>query len=253
MRIVFLGSGNVATHLAKGFKAAGQEILQIYSRTEAHASSLAESLGAQAITSLEELHTKADLYLISVKDEAISALVPALHNLDGIVAHTSGATTLECLGALENFGVFYPLQTFSKTQQLDLSGTPLCLEANNMENLVLLEQFAKLISNAVYRVNSYQRSILHLSAVFACNFSNHLYGLSASIMKEHGLDFNMLNPLILETAQKVQSASPVTVQTGPATRGDEGTMHKHLQLLEGHEDLQLIYKTLSESIKKTHL
>lgn len=253
MKIVFLGSGNVATHLAQKLKEAGEEILQVYSRTDANAICLANKVGAEAIKSLKALNTAADVYLLSVKDEAISQLAPALRHVDGLVAHTSGATAIDVLQDLKNYGVFYPLQTFSKTQTLDLSNTPLCLEANNAENLEILEQLAHKLSKAVYQVDSHQRTILHLSAVFACNFSNHLYGISASIMEEHGLNFDILKPLILETAQKIQSASPTSVQTGPAVRGDEKTMLKHLQLLEGQDDLQTIYKTLSESIKKTHL
>lgn len=253
MKIVFLGSGNVATHLAQRLKDAGEEILQIYSRSEDNATWLASKVGAQAITSLTALNTTADVYLVCVKDEAIAQLVPALKQIDGLVAHTSGATAINVLQDLKNYGVFYPLQTFSKTQPLNLSDTPICVEANTAENLEGLERLAQQVSNAVYRVDSRQRTILHLSAVFACNFSNHLYGISASIMAEHGLNFDILKPLIMETAQKIQSASPSSMQTGPAVRGDEETMQKHLQLLDGHEELQTIYKTLSESIKKTHL
>lgn len=253
MKIVFLGSGNVATHLALAFKASGQEIMQVWSRSQKNAESLAIKVNALPIDDLELVYPDADLYLIAVKDDVISDIAPALKRLKGIVAHTSGATAIDILQGLARHGVFYPLQTFSKQKTLDLSNTPMCLEANSPETMQLLEAAAKLISTAQYPVNSAQRKILHLAAVFACNFSNHMYHLGNSIMQQHGLDFEILKPLIMETAIKVQDGVPSEVQTGPAVRGDQETMVKHLQLLNGRPDLQDIYKSLSESIKKTHL
>lgn len=253
MKIVFLGSGNVATHLAQAFKAAGQEVVQVWSKTEANARALAGTVGSKAISNFDALDLHADLYLIAVKDEAITALVAALPQLGGVVAHTSGATSINALQGLNKYGVFYPLQTFSKQKTIDLSDTPLCLEASDTTTMTLLKDAADLISTANYAVDSEKRKILHLSAVFACNFSNHLYQMGYSIMEQHGLDFEILKPLIMETARKVQDAVPFDVQTGPAVRGDEATMAKHLELLEDRSDLQDIYKTLSESIKKTHL
>ena len=253
MKIVFLGSGNVATHLAQAFIAAGQEVLQVWSKTEANAQVLADNIGSKAIANLNALDLHADLYLIAVKDEAINELAAALPALNGVVAHTSGATSIEALHNLNKYGVFYPLQTFSKQKTIDLYDTPLCLEASDTATMSLLQDAAKLISTASYAVDSEKRKVLHLSAVFACNFSNHLYHMGHSIMQEHGLDFEILKPLIMETARKVQDAVPFDVQTGPAVRGDKETMSKHLQLLAGHSDLQDIYKSLSESIKKTHL
>jgi len=253
MKIVFLGSGNVATHLALAFKAAGQEILQVWSNTEANAQALAQRVGCVAISDLSTLDLGADLYVIAIKDEAIAELAAALPSVAGVVAHTSGATSIEALNSHKHHGVFYPLQTFSKQKNIDLSDTPLCLEASDAETMSLLQDAAMLISTASFQVDSEKRKVLHLSAVFACNFSNHLYQLGYSIMQQHGLDFEILKPLIMETARKVQDAVPFDVQTGPAVRGDEETMANHLQLLEVRPDLQDIYKTLSESIKKTHL
>lgn len=253
MKIVFLGSGNVATHLALAFKASGQEIMQVWSRSQKNAESLAIKVNALPIDDLELVYPDADLYLVAVKDDVISDIAPALKRLNGIVAHTSGATAIDIFQGLARHGVFYPLQTFSKQKTLDLSNTPMCLEANSPETMRLLEAAAKLISTAQYQVNSAQRKILHLAAVFACNFSNHMYHLGNSIMQQHGLDFEILKPLIMETASKVQDAVPSEVQTGPAVRGDQETMVKHLRLLNDRPDLQDIYKTLSESIKKTHL
>ena len=253
MKIVFLGSGNVATHLALAFKASGQEIVQVWSRNMPNAEALAVQVGARGIDDLTSIVANADLYLIAVKDEAIKELVPALKGLNGIVAHTSGATEISVLQELKHYGVFYPLQTFSQHKELDLSNTPICLEANSPVSMELLNDAAMLISRSPYLVDSAQRKVLHMAAVFACNFSNHLYHLGYSIMQTHGLDFEILKPLISETANKIKDEVPFDVQTGPAVRRDQETMLKHLQLLNNAPDLQEIYKTLSESIKKTHL
>lgn len=253
MKIVFIGSGNVATHLALAFKQAGQTLSQIWSRHMAHAVALANQVGAEAIDDLTAIDPTADLYLISIKDEAIAALTGYLKGLQGVVAHTSGSTAMDVLNSLNHYGVFYPLQTFSKHKALDLSNIPICLEAGSGEALVILEQASALISTSSYRVDSEQRKILHLAAVFACNFSNHLYQIGYSILEQHGLDFALLKPLIMETALKVQNAVPFEVQTGPAIRQDETTMTRHLSLLADRPELQDIYKTLSNSIKKTHL
>jgi len=253
MKIVIIGSGNVATHLALAFKQAGQTLAQVWSRNGANAQLLAEQVGASAISDLGALDRSADFYLIAVKDEAIAELASSLTGLPGLVAHTSGATSIDVLHTLNHYGVFYPLQTFSKQKSLDLSNTPICLEASSAEDMVMLHQAASLISKVSDEVDSEQRKILHLAAVFACNFSNHLYQMGYSILEQHGLDFALLKPLIMETAWKVQDAIPFDVQTGPAVRGDESTMERHLSLLNDRTELQDIYKTLSNSIKKTHL
>jgi predicted short-subunit dehydrogenase-like oxidoreductase (DUF2520 family) len=253
MKIVFLGSGNVATHLALAFKGAGHQIIQVWSKTKAHAARLAAGLDAEALNDLSDLDRSADLYLISIKDEAISELATSLKGLHGVVAHTSGATSIHALQDLSAHGVFYPLQTFSKDKALDLSNTPICLEASSAKVMDVLKLAAQSISEVSFEVDSPRRKILHLAAVFACNFTNHLYQMSYSILEQHGLDFNLLKPLILETASKVQNEVPFKVQTGPAIRQDEGTMARHLALLDDRPELQDIYITLSNSIKKTHL
>lgn len=254
MEVVCIGSGNVATHLAKAFKASGAKLVQVYSPDETHAAALAAELDSVYTSDLRQLYRAADLYLIAVKDDAIPAVAATLNGIEGMVVHTSGATSIDVLAAagLNHYGVFYPLQTFSKTRALEFGRVPLCLEANSPENLERLKHIAGKLSTMVYEVSGEQRKILHLSAVFACNFVNHLYDLGRGILQEHQLDFELLRPLILETAEKVQSALPIEVQTGPAVRGDQETMVKHLALLENRPDLQEIYKILSNGIKKTH-
>ncbi|MET3113999.1 putative short-subunit dehydrogenase-like oxidoreductase (DUF2520 family) [Pedobacter sp. CG_S7] len=255
MKIVCLGSGNVATNLASAFKTSGAEIVQIWSKTLANAQALASVLKSQAIDNLNEIDKDADLYLICIKDDAIIEVASKLTELKGLVLHTSGATGMDVFSnlSLTNYGVIYPLQTFSKNRKIDPSTIPLCIEADSEETLTKLRSIAAKLGPLIYQVNSVDRKILHLAAVFACNFTNHLYQISADILERNHLDFDMLKPLITETAAKVQSALPKEVQTGPAIRNDELTMRKHLQLLKSTPELVNIYETLSKSIKKTYL
>ncbi|WP_316836497.1 Rossmann-like and DUF2520 domain-containing protein [Pedobacter nutrimenti] len=255
MRIVCLGSGNVATHMALAFKSAGAELLQIWSKTLSHAEVLAVQTGATATDKLKDVDRNADLYIIAVKDDAIAEIADSLKGVWGLIVHTSGATSIDVFkpAATKHFGVLYPLQTFSKSKAVDFSKIPLCIEAGTAESQVLLKEIAKAISPLIYEVSSADRKLLHLAAVFACNFTNHLYHLGQQILQQNELSFDLLRPLILETAEKVQTALPYDVQTGPAVRDDKQTLEKHLELLQNMPELAEIYKTLSKSIKKTYL
>lgn len=252
MKIVCLGAGNVATHMANAFKENGAEIAQVWSRDLINAQALAIDVGAEAISDLKEVDAYADLYLIAVKDDAIAKVAKGLKNINGLVVHTSGATGMDVLQDHKDYGVFYPLQTFSKSQPIDFIHVPLCLEANTEENMTSLQMIAMKLSPLIYEVDTRKREILHVAGVFACNFVNHLYELSNQILKKNDLDFEMLRPLIMETASKVQDALPEDVQTGPAIRNDKKTILKHEELLKKTPHLQEIYKNLSNSIKKTH-
>lgn len=252
MKVVCIGSGNVATHFSNAFKASGAELIQVWSKNPAHAATLANQVGATPVSDFQQIDRTADLYVIAVKDDAIPEVIAALADVNGLVVHTSGATSLEVFSGISNYGVLYPLQTFSKEKALDFNQVPLFLEAVSEEVLTKLKSIALQLSPRVYEVDSEKRKILHLSAVFACNFVNHLYGLGQQILEKNGLDFEMLRPLIMETAQKVQDAFPVDVQTGPAVRNDEQTILRHKELLTDLPELQEIYETLSKSIKKTH-
>ena len=252
MKVSIIGSGNVATHLAKALQHAHVEVLGIWSQQFENAELLANQVGAKAVNQISEIaNDESDIILISVKDDAIAEVVTQLKNHRGLIAHTSGAAALEVLNGNTNYGVFYPLQTFSKHKTLDFSQVPLCLEANNTQSLQQLKTLAALISKNIYEVDSEQRKILHLAAVFACNFPNYLYGVAQQLLAQHELDFDIIKPLIAETANKVQTALPIEVQTGPAIRNDEQTLQKHEDLLKGHSDWITIYKLLSEQIKKT--
>lgn len=253
MKLVCIGSGNVATHLSLAFKAMGADILQVWSRDLKRAGILAALTGSKATNNWSEIDQNADCYLIAVKDDAIAEVADELRDVKGIVIHTSGTTPLSILqGSGSGWGVIYPLQTFSATKAVDIAKVPFCVEGNNPQNLELVTALAGLISPNVYPVDSAQRKILHLSAVFACNFTNHLYAIGQELLEANGLNFDMLRPLIQETALKIQSSKPSDVQTGPAVRHDEQTLQAHMQLLQGSAELSQIYEILSNSIKKAH-
>ena len=252
MKLVCIGSGNVATHMAQAFKDAGVKVLQVWSRQVDHAAVLANKVDAAVLDDLDGADQNADLYLICVKDDAIADVAAKLKNVKGLVVHTSGSTDMSILNGCARYGVLYPLQTFSIAKELDFSQVPLCIEASNTEELETLNGIARRISTNIYKATSGQRRSLHLAAVFASNFSNHLYHLSQLIVEEQGLDFSMLKPLIMETAEKVQQGLPLLVQTGPAIRHDEQTMQKQMAMLQSKHELSEIYKILSDSIKKTH-
>ncbi|MDB5150927.1 MAG: hypothetical protein JWQ57_4947 [Mucilaginibacter sp.] len=253
MNITIIGSGNVATHMAAAFKNAGHRILQVYSRDMQHAALLAYHVGAEAIDNLDNINPDTGLFVVSVKDDAITTVVKTLAAHKKLIVHTSGSTDLNNLLAFTpNAGVFYPLQTFSKIREVDFRSVPLCLEGADDHILADLKQLAFTISNNVYTVNSAQRKILHLAAVFACNFPNYLYGVAQELLAQNQMEFNMLRPLILETAQKVLEQEPRNVQTGPAVRNDEGTMATHMQMLSDVPMLQDIYTLLSQGIIKNN-
>ncbi|OCX53334.1 oxidoreductase [Mucilaginibacter sp. PPCGB 2223] len=248
MHITIIGSGNVATHLAAALKNAGHKIIQVYSPNQHNAAILAYHVGAKPVSDLSNIDgAAADLFIISVKDDVITDICRELSVYQKLIVHTSGATPML---PGDKRGVFYPLQTFSKTKELDFSQVPLCIEGSDEQVTAMLEQLAYTLSRNVYRVNSSQRKILHLAAVFACNFPNALYAIAQGLLAEHQLDFNLLRPLILETAEKVQQSLPAEVQTGPAVRRDQKTMNDHMQLLSPEPVLQDIYQILSQRIIK---
>ena len=253
MRITIIGSGNVATHMATAFKNAGHRIVQVYSREMRHAALLAYHVGAEAIDDLEHITPETDIFIISVKDDIIPFIAEALAGHKKLIAHTSGATDLYALlNFTDKAGVFYPLQTFSKSKEVDFLSVPLCIEGADEAITNQLIELAQTVSNNVYPINSAQRKILHLAAVFACNFPNYLYNAAHHLLAENDMGFEMLRPLILETAQKVQANLPAEVQTGPAVRNDKNTMAAHLQMLSNEPDLKAIYSLLSQEIIKNN-
>lgn len=253
-RIAFVGAGNVAWHLAQAFAAAGHEVEAIYSRSRSSRRALANQLPkAQPIETPDFRGLALDMVIISVPDAALADAAAALKvNPGTLVVHTSGSQPLLLLQKIEGAraGVFYPLQTFSKIKPINLAQVPLLVEAQNEETLKQLETLAKSISNQVYQVSSEARKQLHLAAVFACNFTNHLLGISQQLLREANLPKQLLQPLIEETIAKAALQNPFTVQTGPAVRGDENVLQAHLQLLHQHPAYASLYRQLSESIQE---
>lgn len=249
-KIILIGAGNVATQLGTALHKRGYEILQVYSQTGKSAQTLAKKVNAQPVTDLKKILPTASLYIISVKDDAIAGLVKQLQFKDQLVVHTSGSVEISALkGVSQNYGVFYPLQTFSKSKTVDFSNIPICIEANNKATANTLKRFAKNISKSVQEINSAQRKILHIGAVFACNFTNHMYAIAAALLTKNNLSFDLLKPLIMETADKIKKNDPAVMQTGPAIRNDKKTMAAHLELLSSDKELTTIYKLLSNHIK----
>ncbi|HQB71007.1 MAG TPA: DUF2520 domain-containing protein [Bacteroidales bacterium] len=252
MRICLLGAGNVAVHLGKQLQAAGYTLVQVYSRTESSARSLAQALGCAWTNSLQSLGM-ADYYLCALKDDALPGALKQIPSFPGIWLHTSGSLGLEVFEPYtRKCGVLYPLQTFSRQRELNLNKVPFFIESLSPELLVEIHSMAEKLSERVYELDTARRSYLHLAAVFACNFSNHLYTLAAEILQEQGLSFELLLPLIDETAGKVHEQSPKEAQTGPALRMDRNITDKHLAMLQSEPERAELYSLLSESIFKSN-
>lgn len=249
--ITIIGSGNVACHLGKAL-ATHFTIDAVFSRNIDNAQQLAKSLGTVATNEITKIPRNSDLYLISVSDDAIQPVVQSLNNIGGLVVHTSGSTPMTILASFARHGVFYPFQTFSKHKTVDMNQVPILIEANNHGDAELLARVASSISANVSKATSEQRQKLHIAAVFACNFANHLYTIAGDILDDANLNFNLLHPLISETAKKACTSKPSSVQTGPAVRGDSGIVNKHLEMLSGQKENQQIYRILSDSIAARH-
>lgn len=252
MKIVLIGSGNVASHLGKAFAAYGYQIIQVYSFTKANADALAFGFTAALATdSLAQIRTDADLYILAVSDTAIPTIVEALPaDLAGLVAHCSGATDIAILNKFANSGVIYPPQSISKNITLQISEIPFCLEGNSPKNLALLQEIMSPIAPHCIPCDSKQRLILHIGAVFVNNFSNLLFQCAYELLEQYNLPFELLKPIIIETANKVQQEAPRDVQTGPARRNDEITINKHLDFLSQDKEKAEIYQLLTAQIIK---
>ena len=252
--IVMIGSGNVATQLALALVEKGIRVKQVYSRSLESARVLAEKVNAAFTSDLLQLDTEADLYVIAVKDPAIQEVLENLRLRENqLIVHTAGSVPMNILeGFTSNYGVFYPLQTFSKNRKVDFSDIPICIEANHPSNLMKLEELGKRLSGTVSQINSDERKTLHLAAVFTNNFVNHFYSIGAEILHDKKLDFELLKPLIRETAAKIETLHPVEAQTGPARRNDQTIIGQHLKMLQNKPEYQKIYSFVTESIFQVH-
>lgn len=247
--VVILGAGNVATHLFKAFSKSEQvSVNQWYNR---HIDSISTYKNDVDIIDDLSLIKDADVYILAISDDAIKELSKKLSFENKLVVHTSGSASLYDVDKKHNRGVFYPLQTFSKDADLDFKNVPICIEAIKTEDYSILKQLAIAIGSPTKKVNSDQRKVLHLAAVFVNNFTNQLYRIGHEITESEGAEFDLLKPLILETAKKIQDMSPYMAQTGPAKRNDKKTLKKHLKAIQNqhHKD---IYELLTDSIQRTH-
>lgn len=250
--IVFVGAGNVATQLATALHNKGCRILQVYSRTQNSAASLAKKVKARPIIRFSEISADTDLVIVSVTDNALTNLVLKLHQKNVLIVHTSGFHDIGVLkGTSSRYGVLYPLQTFSKEKNIDFRSIPFCIEAKNRSDEKLLKQLAWKLSPDVRVMDSASRRIAHLAAVFACNYTNHMYCVARNILAAKKIPFDILIPLITETAAKIQSDDPCRAQTGPAKRGDRKVMNEHIKMIKD-EEIRSLYKILSRQIYKKY-
>lgn len=251
--VVFIGAGNLATNLAKALYCKGFRIVQAYSRTEESAQELARTVEAEYTTDLSAVTDCAQLYIVALKDAALVQLLPQIvaGREKGLWVHTAGSIPMSVWeGRVPRYGVFYPLQTFSKRREVYFSQIPVFIESNSPEDTQLLKDIAASLSDSVYEADSEQRKSLHLAAVFACNFTNHMYALAADLLKKYRLPFKVMLPLIEETACKVRLLEPHRAQTGPAVRYDENVIHDHLQMLADEPEMQEIYELISKNIHR---
>ena len=253
MKIVLLGAGNVATHLGLRLIQTGVKLLQVYSRTASSATELGKLLGVPHCSDLKQLDKTADIYIYTIKDSALSEVISGVDIPDAIHLHTAGSVSMDIFGGFaHHYGVLYPLQTFSKAKPVDFCQIPLFLEASDDHTAGILTQLATRLSSVQYYLSSEKRKKIHLSAVFACNFTNYMYRIADDIVSETGLPFDVLQPLITETADKIRYLTPTEAQTGPAVRNDEPTMLTHINLLKENENALKTYITLSEQIKELY-
>ena len=252
LAIVLIGAGNLATHLAVALHDSGHRILAVGSRTLRSAKFLAEGVGGGVVATdcLQEL-PPADLYILAVSDDTLPLLSQTWHpkNANAIVVHTAGSVAMSVLTPVaEHVGVFYPLQTFTRNRQLDFASIPCFVEGNTPWVVSQLKEWAQSLCHEVHILDSSRRKTLHLSAVFACNFVNHLYDVAGELLEHEGLSRVWLAPLIAETARKWQDFPIGQAQTGPAKRGDQSVMSEQIKGLEAFPQWQKIYQVLSESI-----
>ena len=249
-RISIVGAGNVGHNFGVAFKQAGYLIHEIYSRAEDSAVSLSNRLNCNHTNDISKLDPSADLYVMAVNDDALPTILDNFPFKDKLIVHTSGATSMEVFSqrGYSNYGIFYPLQSFSKEDTESLAPIPICVEAEKDQNAQLLMSFARSLSMKVYELDSEKRKTLHVAAVFANNFSNHMYAIAEELLSEDGIDFEIIRPLIKTTASKIDKKHPKDIQTGPAVRNDQKVIKRHLDSLEKHPVYQRLYQEITNSI-----
>ena len=245
MNVVLIGAGNVATCLGLALQEHGYTIRQVVSKTSASARKLAGKLGCMSATFSEKIATDAELYIVAVSDDALESVTDIVSscNPDALFVHTAGSVSVA------RFGVLYPMQTFTKSHPVDFSEVSFFIEANKEQDVSFLQTLAERLGSKVYRATSEQRRVLHIAAVFACNFTNHMYAIASRLMEKHDLPFASLLPLIDETARKVHDVLPVEAQTGPASRDDNNVLTSHREMLADEPELAELYERISRDIQ----
>jgi predicted short-subunit dehydrogenase-like oxidoreductase (DUF2520 family) len=248
MKIALIGSGNVATVLGRLIRQNGHQITQVISREIAHAKLLADELGCSYADFEGRVEKDADMFIVAIADKGLDHLFSGFGMDDKLVVHTAGSVAMNVLNKLSsNYGVLYPLQSLRKEMKI-IPPVPFLVDGNSEDVTLFIEDFAKSLSSSVKRTNDEDRLRLHASAVIVSNFTNHLYAIAEEFCNAEKVDFALLRPLILETAYRVQYASPSAVQTGPAVRKDILTMDKHLRLLTAYPRLRTMYLRMTDSI-----
>ncbi len=252
--IVIIGSGNVASHLAWGLQQAGFVLKQLYGRNVTTTKNLAQQLSIDFTCDKTLIYTSADCYIVCVKDSEIENVLTDLNLHNKVILHTAGSISIDILSRFsDQIGVLYPLQTFTKNRTIDWKSVPIYIEGNTPNITHQINELACKLSNTVHEISSEKRKNLHMAAVFACNFVNHLYTLAAELAHDSEINFDELLPLIKETYHKVEYLSPKEAQTGPAMRYDKEIVNKHIQYLEQKDSsMAKIYRLLSKSIFDKH-
>src|SRR5688500_9763294 len=252
MNVVCIGAGRLAHHLMPELQMAGCNIKQVFNRSLHSAKSLADQLGVTDYTSdLSKIDTAADLYVLALADDAVNSVAADLkknYNLNGIVVHCSGVLGMDSL-PFNLRGVFYPLQTFSEDHHIEWKSTPIIITSDNEYVTNALRGLAEKISTKIYEITDQQKTVLHLAAVFANNFTNHMITIAENICEENSIPFEILKPLIQTTFEKALHQGPSGSQTGPATRGDDMTIDKHIQLLRDYPQILEVYEVITKNIK----
>lgn len=248
--IVLIGAGNVAHSLGRAFKRSDNRLIKLIDRTEEKAERLAFELGCPYSTDFNAIPDHADIVIIAVSDDAIATVAQQFHCPGIVVAHTSGSVPMDALGdCSDRLGVFYPLQTMHRDVETNMRQVPFCIEGNSNWNAGMLMELARTLSDNVQLIDEQQRRMVHLAAVFACNFSNHCYTLADELLTSSGVSLDILRPLIRQTAENAQNGRPTDLQTGPAKRGDAKVIEAHLEALSKlPAELQQVYRSLSKGI-----
>jgi predicted short-subunit dehydrogenase-like oxidoreductase (DUF2520 family) len=248
-RIVILGAGRLAVNLSIAIHKKGYDVIEVYNRTESKGLTLARRIKSKYVHQPEMISKNADLYILAVSDAAIPSILDRIHISNRLIVHTSGSVDMEILKKVSpDVGVIYPPQAFNGRKVLSFRKVPLCIEASSEKNLGLLRTLAESLSENVYLIDSRQRRILHLSAVFAGNFTNYMIAVSQEMLLENGMDFKILGPIIRQTAENASSEDVFGLQTGPAVREDMQTIGDHLELLSNHPGYRELYELITRNI-----